>query len=167
MLGSIASIMGPCQLMINESSGSWSWLGSAQRLSLDMAVTVIWGSLCTPNKQYFLVASTAANKTAAITACFSFRVPLLTLVCWSVPQPDKHLTMIFDGMAHHPLDGPVLSHNTHWAKDTESTHKFPTHLVGALTRGHKTCSYIEHTLFGGIHPVLFIRFYHIKPIGTS
>lgn len=137
--------------MINESSGSQSGLGSAQRLSPDMAV--IRGSLCTPNKQYFLVASTAANKTAAITACFSFRVPLLTLVCWSVPQPDKHLTMIFDGMAHHPLDGPVLNRYVRWAKDTDSKYKFPTHLVGALTWGHNGqrvwCYFYDLLVMGG------------------
>ena len=54
-------------------------------------------------------------------------------------EPDVHLTIIVDAMAHHALDGPVLSRNIRWTKLTEKLVFMGVHLQGALSWGKARC----------------------------
>ena len=70
----------------------------------------------------------------------------------AVERPHQHLSFICDGMAHNQIDGPVLGRQMRHAKDTASSHKMPTHLVGGLSwgaGGHRTWCYFYDLLVQG------------------
>ena len=69
-------------------------------------------------------------------------------------EPDVHLTIIVDAMAHHALDGPVLSRNIRWTKLTEKlVFKIPQHrervLFWCLVQG-----YVLRAIYSACSPTL-------------
>ena len=85
--------------------------------------------------------------------------------------PNEHLTVIFDAMAHHALDGPVLSRHARLSKDTDSAHRMPVHLVGALTwgeGGQKTwCYFFDLLVQGGSNNTCEVLVRILESLGAA